>query len=470
LRLLRFARNDGTEPSLALRLFLGVLPAFLIGLAFGFGKIVRDCSLTCNVGYKLAPVAILAVGFVSLPISSLTIRLAERWGYKRWQMISLTTIALSFFFFWSATYFVLTVLADTTSAGSPDTMWTFPLGLIYLGFFIWLGALGAALKPNLKSTVYRLFQRQEQAKALALTTAAVILGGLLGAWFAGWFGPALMLRFDLRYELARDSLFLLMGVLVLLMIPVIMIISRITRTDKTLQAFRSDQEDLDIVTPSMGKASLRNAFRIIWDNPKLKRMASLISITGIAESIMLYLFYWLVTEQVPITAGRTLFFADFYIWLNAWTLLFLVVGTNRLINRFGLIFALAFMPVSLFLGSAFLLYQTVIAAIYGLRIIYSSLEQSLYGQGLDRMILEMDEQDVRSVRPVLHGLAVRLGRGLGALLVLLLALGAGISFSLLTVVFMLILVIWLGIALSLHRFLHRSSPLMPPLHNLRSTE
>jgi len=462
--------ENSPKPSLALRLSLSALLALLIGLAFGFGKIVRDCSLTCNVGYQLSPLAFVAAGLVSIPLTSLTIRMANRLGYKRWQMISLTTIALSFFCFWGATYFVLTVLADTTRAGSSDQMWTFPLGLIYLCFFIWLGGLGAVLKPSIKSTVYRLFQRQEQTKALALTTAAVILGGLLGAWFAGWFAPAVMLRFDLRYELARDSLFLLMGILMLFTIPVIMIISRITHADKTSQAFHSDQEDPDIVTPSLVKASLKNAFRIIRGSPKLKRMTSLISITGIAESIMLYLFYWLVTVQVPITAGRTLFFADFYIWLNAWTLLFLVFGTNRLINRFGLIFALAFMPVALLLGSAFLLYQTVIAAIYGLRIIYSSLEQSLYGQGLDRMILEVDEQDVRSVRPVLHGLVIRIGRAVGALLVLLLAQGAGISFNQLTVVFMLILVIWLGIALSLHRFLHRSSPMMPPLNSLRSTE
>jgi len=415
--------ENSPKPSLALRLSLSALLALLIGLAFGFGKIVRDCSLTCNVGYQLSPLAFVAAGLVSIPLTSLTIRMANRLGYKRWQMISLTTIALSFFCFWGATYFVLTVLADTTRAGSSDQMWTFPLGLIYLCFFIWLGGLGAVLKPSIKSTVYRLFQRQEQTKALALTTAAVILGGLLGAWFAGWFAPAVMLRFDLRYELARDSLFLLMGILMLFTIPVIMIISRITHADKTSQAFHSDQEDPDIVTP-----------------------------------------------QVPITAGRTLFFADFYIWLNAWTLLFLVFGTNRLINRFGIIFALAFMPIALFLGSAFLLYQTVIAAIYGLRIIYSSLEQSLYGQGLDRMILEVDEQDVRSVRPVLHGLVIRIGRAVGALLILLLAQGAGISFNHMTVVFMLILVIWLGIALSLHRFLHRSSPMMPPLNSLRSTE
>ncbi len=180
------------DRSVTFRLFLAALPAFLIGFAFGLGKIVRDCSLTCNVGYRLLPLAILAVGVASLPISSLTVQLAGRLGYRRWQVISLSTIGFSFLVFWSTTTFILTMMPNTTQSGASSSVWTFPLGLVYLLFYIWLGALGAALKPNLKSTVYRMFQRGEQAKALAVTTAAIILGGLTGAWpivWAGGLGP-----------------------------------------------------------------------------------------------------------------------------------------------------------------------------------------------------------------------------------------------------------------------------------------
>ncbi len=458
------------KTSLALRLLLAALPAFLIGFAFGLGKIVRDCSLTCNVGYRLAPLAILAVGLVSLPIASLTVRQAGRLGYKRWQVLSLSAIGFSFFVFWGATYTILTLMADTTQAGASSSPWTFPLGFVYLLFFVWLGALGAALKPNLKSTVYRMFPRAEQAKALAVTTAAVILGGLIGAWLAGIFAPAVMLHLQVRYELARDSLILIMGLIFLLTVPVMQIIARVTRTASDYPAHDPHQEDLDTRSPTLGRGGLRRAVQLLYADTKLKRMAYLIMITGAAETFMLYLFYWLVTEQVPAPNGRTLFFSDFYIWMNAITLLFLIFGTNRVINRYGVVLALVSMPITLFFGSAYLLYHTVVASIYALRIIYSSLEQSLYGQGLDLLILDVGKTQAPLVRPVLHGLAIRMGRGLGALLVLALALGAGLSYIQLTAIFMGLLAVWVWIAFSLKKFLHKSSPVGPPLHHLRSTE
>ena len=462
--------EDKLDTSLAPRLMLAALPAFLIGFVFGLGKIVRDCSLTCNVGYRLVPLAILAVGLASLPISSLTVRLAGRLGYKRWQVLSLSAIGFSFFIFWGVTYFILTVMADTTQSGTPSSVWTFPLGLVYLLFFVWLGALGAALKPNLKSTVYRMFPRAEQAKALAVTTAAVVLGGLIGAWLAGIFAPAVMLHFQVRYELARDSLILIMGLMILLTVPVMLIIAHVTRTSSDSPDNDPQQEDLDTQSPTMNKGGLRRAVQLLSTEAKLKRMAYLILITGAAETFMLYLFYWLVSDQVPGTSGRTLFFSDFYILLNAFTLLFLIFGTNRVINRYGLVFALAAMPITLVFGSAYLLYNTVVASIYALRIIYSSLEQSLYGQGLDRLILDVGQTQAPLVRPVLHGLTIRLGRGLGAILVLALALGAGLSFVQLTMIFMGLLIAWILIAFSLKKFLHRSSPAEPSLHHLRSTE
>jgi hypothetical protein len=145
-------------------------------------------------------------------------------------------------------------------------------------------------------------------------------------------------------------------------------------------------------------------------------------------------------------------------------LLFLIFGTNRLINRLGLIFALAAMPFALIFGSAYLLIQSTMVAMYVVRITFSALEQSLYGQGIDRLILEVDESQAPQVRPILHGLAIRMGRGLGAILVIILALGARISFTHMSVVFLVILFFWAGIAYSLRPYLHN-----PSLHSAPDT-
>ena len=147
-----------------------------------------------------------------------------------------------------------------------------------------------------------------------------------------------------------------------------------------------------------------------------------------------------------------MFFADFYILLNAGTLLILLMGTNRLIDRYGLVFSLAALPVALFLGGLYLIFNTAMVVVYILRIVDSAVVQSFYFQGEDRLLLEIDESRAPYVRPILQGLAVRIGRGLGAALILILALGIGVSNFQMAAFMAVILLIWIAAVLSLHRY------------------
>ena len=70
-------------------------------------------------------------------------------------------------------------------------------------------------------------------------------------------------------------------------------------------------------------------------------------IGGIAETFVVYIFYWIITDQTPSTNGQSFFFADFYIWLNAGTLAFLLIGTNKIVDRVGLGIAVLCLPVAL---------------------------------------------------------------------------------------------------------------------------
>lgn len=411
---------------------LAIFAAAVFGLAFGLGKIVRDCSLTCNVGYKLTPVAIIAIGLLAVPISSLTLKFATRMGYKRWQILSQVAIAFSFFVFWGAA--ALALLSSSPNAASHSRF-------IYLGFYIWLGALGAVIAPNIKSTSYLLFSSQDRAKALALTSAAVISGGLLGAFFAGKFANLLMTQFNLRYELARDSLIIVMGLVLLAGIPFIISIDRVTKSRSP--DHKTNDTNLKKPATSSERTSLSNALRIILQDKKLKKMAALIFSSGIAETLLVFLFYWLVSEQIISSNGRTLFFADFYILLNSSTLIMLLIGANRLIDRFGLLFALLSIPLALVLGTAFLIMQSLVLVVYILKIVYSVLERSLYGQGVDRMILGIEERQSQEVRPILEGLMERVGQGFGAVLILMLITFTGITFSQMTFVYIGILLLWI---------------------------
>ncbi|MFC2163551.1 hypothetical protein ACFLT2_00990 [Acidobacteriota bacterium] len=426
------------------RFLLSLLPALLIGLAFGLGKIVRDCSLTCNVGYELTPIAIIAVGLLAVPISAAMVRMTFKLGYRRWQVWSMAVIALSFFLFWIGTYLVVTGYETIAETFASEENWNIPVRLIYLGFFVWLGAVATVFAPSIKRTIYKLYKKQDRAKMLAYSTAALILGGLIGGFIASAFVPDIMMRLNLRYELARDTLILGMGMVMLCVIPVILILDRIFPADFALP---DDQHHIDDAHPmyaNVPKINFRTGIGWIVRDVKLRHMAALIVMRGMAETVLIYLFYWLVSNQAPAINGRTMFFADFYIVLNASTLLLLVFGANRIINRIGLISTLLILPVTLLLGTSYLVFQAIMVVTYILRIADGTLEQALYSQGLDRMVLQVDETQAQAVRPIFQGLIIRIGRSLAAVFLLILSFGLDFSFTQMTYFFLAVLVVWIA--------------------------
>jgi ATP/ADP translocase len=172
-------------------------------------------------------------------------------------------------------------------------------------------------------------------------------------------------------------------------------------------------------------------------------MATLVTVTGVAEALVVYLFYWVVTEQTSAAGGRTVFFAEFYTWLHAGTLALLVFGANRVLDRVGLVAALATLPLALVAGTTIFLVHTVVLVMYVLRIVEAVIEESVYGLALERVLLGVDEQDAPVVRPMLQGLMSRAGRGVGAVLVIALELGLDLAMTGFALVYMGVLLLWM---------------------------
>jgi hypothetical protein len=96
---------------------------------------------------------------------------------------------------------------------------------------------------------------------------------------------------------------------------------------------------------------------------------------------------------------------------------------------------------------------------YILRIAFSALEDSIYTQSVDLMILEVSKDHSPLIQRLFHGLARQVGRGLGAVLVGILAVLLHLSFQMIALFFMLILVAWIGTAISLRPFFKKPAAL-----------
>jgi AAA family ATP:ADP antiporter len=200
--------------------------------------------------------------------------------------------------------------------------------------------------------------------------------------------------------------------------------------------------------------SLREAWSLVRGEPMLLRFGLVVLVGGVADTLLKYAFYWLVSVQTSpaMASGRTLYFTSFYLWVNGLSLLVLVFGSARIIRRWGLLFALLSLPLAVALGTASLAVTTVLAVMYVLKVVESALHTTLYEPGLDHLYLAVDDETSRRARPFLSGLLARLGEGAGAVLVLVLNFGFGISLRGLIGVLLAVLLAWVAGVLALRSF------------------
>jgi MFS family permease len=431
------------------RAVLAGAPGALLGAAFGFGKIVRDCALTCNVGFEWAPLAILGVALATVPLSALRVRLETSWGYRRWHIASTLVAAASFFAFRALTHLCQRHLYLAESAIEAEP-WDTALHWTYLGFFVWVGALAAIVGVNASAHVARLFP-EDKEKGFRYVALGVVLGGVLGSWAANRGAGLVIERLGWPFTVVRDNLMIATGLVLLLGIPLVVLIDRWA-------------EPAPAAAPGGRPAvALRTVLAWIREDGRLARMGLLILVAGVADTAGKYLFYWLVSEQFqpdPAT-GRTLYFATFYLWLNLASLTMLAFGTSQVIGRLGLGAALLALPAALSLGTAALAVHTLLIVMYVLRVVEGALQTSLYGPGVDHLYVRLEDSRSELVRPVLNGLVARVGEGLGAVLILVLTFGLHVPLRAMVWVYLVVLLGWTGVVLALPRAADRPSVGVP---------
>jgi ATP/ADP translocase len=288
---------------------------------------------------------------------------------------------------------------------------------------------------NTYSHLVRLFGPGQREKGVVVLAPAFALGGLLGSILAAQSAPWLMHTMGWRYEVVRDNLMLAMAACLLAQIPVVHAIER--RAIAGVATIRSVRASLTSARPGAAGRP------IVW------KLAAVIALGGVADTLLKYLFYWLVSLQVDSSHGRTLYFAAFYSWLNGANLVLLLAGTGRAIRRLGLALAVASLPIAMAAGAAALTMHVVMTVMYGLRVAENSMRSLLYEPALDRALARIPPDAADRGRALLKAIAPRGGEGLGALLVLGLGSWAGFDPTTAAATLLAVAIAWLGTALVL---------------------
>jgi AAA family ATP:ADP antiporter len=397
----------------------------LFGAAVGAGMIVRDCALTCNVGFRLVPFAWIAIALLALPVVALQVALLPRVSFARWQVACplLVAACLVGFKAWTG----LAVDAHpyvATGQHAPAVQ------VAYLTYYVWADPALVLLATNLVRLAARIYGGTATERALGVLAPATLAGGMGGSALARAGVPALV-DAGVQYEHARDGLLLVMAL-------TLCALAALARA-----ATARFPEQPGSMPPTGGV--LADAREVLGDPTQLLTGAVLV-LTGAASVIVDYLFFWSVTDEVDGAAGRTGWFATFYLVLNGVTLALLLFGTQRLIARLGLTLSLIALPVCLALGGAWTLAAPSLLAVCALRITRDGLVKSLFEPATERLILQVSGPRYAAARTILGGLGFSLGMGLGGCMTAALDAGLGASRASITLALLAVLLTWTGAA------------------------
>src|SRR4051812_3896734 len=129
--------------------------AFVLGLVQGLGSVIRDCALTCHVGYRYAPIAFLIVAALSLPFVALQLKMQQRWGEEPYRVRSTLLVAVSLLAF----RLMLVLLRGEAGPAGVSAV------VSYVGFFVWVDVAFMLIGAQL----FALIQSDEQETDRGLT-------------------------------------------------------------------------------------------------------------------------------------------------------------------------------------------------------------------------------------------------------------------------------------------------------------
>ncbi len=393
--------------------------AFILGLVQGLGSVVRDCALTCHVGYRYAPIAFLIVAALSLPFVALQLKMQRRWGEEPYRVRSTVLVAASLLGF----RLMLALLRGDSGPSGPSAVAS------YVGFFVWVDVAFMLIGAQL----FALIQGDEQETDRGLTyfAAAVYAGGLLGGALTGGINRFFIDILHLPMDVARDHLMIPMAISLLLLVP-------IAATNSSVLPAPSDAPK---ESANVEGGGLSEALGVLGGDKGARQVTTAFVLASASAIALESLFYWVLTLNAQGGAGFVQLLATMAIWMNGASLVLAAGGSARIIRRLGIAASVLTVPACLLLGSSYLLVGAALMVMLAMRVLKDSLSGGLYEPASERMLVRLQGEHYGKRRPIFE-VASRMGTGFGALVVLALTLYFEASLRTLVIVTIILHLAW----------------------------
>ena len=278
---------------------------------------------------------------------------------------------------------------------------------VYFVFFVWVQVFGLLATSLVWLWANSAFDPRRARRVFGLIGSGGIVGAIVGGVFTGSFAD----------ELGTPNLLFVAGGLAMLALFALRFAPR-ARDD------RGDAGELNAdAQPRGGDGVARRLPRLLAVN------AAVIAFVAVFVDIQ---FNQIVDQHYASAEAKAAFFGAFFAWVSGFSLVFQVVVTPWLLRRHGVGPALAVLPGALGLGSLALLLGPVFPVATLPKAADGSFRHSIHKAASELLFLPIPERMKRRTKLFIDTTVDTAATGLGALAIVGLVQGAGVSYAELT--------------------------------------
>jgi ATP/ADP translocase/HEAT repeat protein len=298
---------------------------------------------------------------------------------------------------------------------------------VYPALYLWVEVYGTVMTIQFWTFAGDLLTGMQGRRLFGFVGAGGVVGSILG-------GALVSATAD---PLGSENMLLLAGALLLGIPPFLVLAAR-----GGLPPARTLSRDPNEPTGRAAADYLR-ANRYPWV------LAGIAFATAVGTTLIDYQFKIFAAEAAHTDASLTKFFGQYNLVGGVVSLLLQLFVTGVVLNRVGILAAVAFTPLVLTAGTGLVLFWPTLTAVFVLKLLDSALGHSIDLSGKQLLYVPLPERLAGTIQTFIEGVVGRVGLGFtGAILPPLAFLLSKIELSWVTLGF---LVLWLAFALSIRQ-------------------
>jgi ATP/ADP translocase len=375
----------------------------LIIASYSMTKAVRDSLFVTKIGPERLPYVYLliagAMGLVSIIYSRAVNRIGLHRLIRTTSLIAISNLLLFWLLF-----------------RSDRALWFYVL-------YVWVSLFGAITASQFWLLATHVFNAREARRVFAWIGVGGIIGGVLGGGLTN----------RLAHWLGTESLLILCAAMM-------------AGTVVLLEALGDSG-----AAPSYHSDKNEKVIRQVWGSRHLKTLAALLCVAVIVEAFIDYQYKVVAAHSIPSKDHLTAFFGSVTFYIGVCSLAFQTLITNRILRKFGVGWAILFLPIGLLVAFVALAAHPVLWTAALLQLVDGTFSYSIHRSGMELLYLPIPPQTRNAVKGFIDTFVDRAGRAGGALILLLCTAALALSIPSLSIIAAGLAVAWIVMAIVVKR-------------------